>query len=65
MAKKNKLVDMLMAISVIMASISVGIAMTNGILAVPYVGLLINQIAGWVVVVSGVLSGLKMFGLMK
>ena len=63
--KKYKLLDMAMAISVILSSIAIGVAMTSGILAVPFVGLLINQIAGWVVVGSGVLSGLRMFGLMK
>ena len=65
MAKKKNFVDMLIAISVIMTGIAVGIAMTSGVLAVPYVGLVINQIAGWVVVISGVMSGLRMFGLMK
>ena len=65
MARKLNFVDILVGVSAILASIAIGVAMTSGVLAVPVVGLLVNQVAGWVIVAGGVIAGLRMFGLMK
>ena len=43
--------------------VAVGFALTNGTIAVPVVGDLINQIAGWITVASGALQALSVFGL--
>ena len=62
--KKLGLVPLLVAISHILAGIAVGMGMVSGVIAVPIVGVLVNQIAGWVVVAGGVLAGLKALKLM-
>lgn len=63
--KRMNFVGLLVGLSAILASIAVGVAMTTGTIAVPIVGVLINQIAGWVVVVGGILAGLRTFGLIN
>ena len=59
MAKKNML-EMLVNFAVwvagVIVSLAVGIALINGTLSVPYIGLLTNQIAGWVVVVMAIVG---------
>ena len=62
--------DGLMAVSILLASMTLGMAIVNGSLTVPFgIGALgngfVDTIVGWVVVVTGVLSLLKGFGFMK
>jgi len=60
----------LMAIATLLASMTVGMAIVNGLLTVPF-GLgalgsgIVDTIVGWIVVAGGVLALLKGFGLMK
>lgn len=65
MAKKNLFVIWLVGLASIIGSIAVGMALVNGILAVPIIGSLLNQISGWIIVVGGVIAGLQSLGFMK
>ena len=40
----------------ILVSLAVGFAMTGGTLTVPWLPILVSQVAGWIVVVATVLS---------
>jgi hypothetical protein len=56
MAKKSgsalsKAVTFIAWLTGVIVSLAVGIALTNGNLAVPYVGA-VNQVAGWIVVLT-------------
>lgn len=52
----NKVVTFVAWLTGIIVSLAVGSALVNGILAVPYIGMLVNQIAGWIVVVVTILG---------
>jgi len=61
MAKKSgmvaKLVNILVWLTGVIVSLAVGLALVNGSLSVPYIGVA-NAIAGWIVVVSTVLGAI-------
>ena len=57
MVKKNiSLLDVLIWLVGILVSLSVGFGMTSGTLIVPFLPLVITQIAGWIVVAGAILS---------
>jgi hypothetical protein len=59
MAKKsnalNKLLNLVTWLTGVIVSLAVGFALISGTLSVPYIGV-VNVIAGWVVVVTTLLS---------
>lgn len=68
MAKKRLMsLDGFLALAGILASIAVGNALVLGVLVVPLTEqfILINQLAGWGVMIGGVIGGLKFIGIMR
>jgi len=56
MAKKEgKVLNFVAWLTGIIVSLAVGFALIGGTLAVPYIGV-INEIAGWIVVITTVIS---------
>jgi len=57
MAKRNgsRALNFVAWVTGVIVSLAVGFALTAGTLSVPYIGV-VNQIAGWVVVVTTLLS---------
>ena len=46
----------------ILMTLAIGSAMINGTLAAPWVGSMVNLIAGWIILVGGVFSIFRAFG---
>lgn len=62
MAKKkanvlNQLVSFIAWLTGVIVSLAVGIALTQGTLSVPYIGV-VNEVAGWVVVFTTLLGAI-------
>lgn len=55
MAQNAGLMGVITWIVGVIVSLAVGFALINGIIAVPYVGV-VNVIAGWIVVVGAIIS---------
>ncbi len=60
MAKKkmNGLVGGVVGVAFMLGFIFLGLMLTQNTTAIPYIPVIIHQIAGWVIVVAGVLGGL-------
>lgn len=55
MAKKGGLFGFVAWVTGIIVSLAVGFALIGGTLSVPYIGV-VNEIAGWIVVITTLLS---------
>ena len=60
MAKKSSplgtLVTFIAWLTGVIVSLAVGSALISGIIAVPYIGTIVNEVAGWIVVITTLLG---------
>ena len=58
MAKKIKLLGFLFWLVGLLASLAVGFGLTSGVLAIPYIPLIVMQVAGWIIIISALIAAI-------